>query len=101
MYWIFGKWLYPYWSHRWNSNSPVIETVDKLINVISDKKTYDLGINANKYMIISMQATNRQGWEFFVTRGVSGIDAQDNWAVSFATIPNGSFAFKIITLKMK
>ena len=84
-----------------NSNSPVIETVDKLINAISDKKTYDLGINANKYMIISMQATNRQGWEFFVTRGVSGIDAQDNWAVSFSEIPNGSFAFKIMTLKMK
>ena len=21
MYWIFWKWLYPYWSHRWNSKS--------------------------------------------------------------------------------
>ena len=21
MYWIFSGWLYPYWSHRWNSKS--------------------------------------------------------------------------------
>ena len=21
MYWIFWKWLYPYWSHRWNSKT--------------------------------------------------------------------------------
>ena len=36
MYWIFGKWLYPYWSHRWNSN-----TCKNILNHARDENNID------------------------------------------------------------
>lgn len=84
-----------------NSNRPVIETVDRLIDTTSDKKTYDLGVNADEYMIISIQHVDRFGWEYFITRGASINEAQNKWCVIFKTNPTGKFNFKMSLLKMK
>ena len=85
----------------WNSNRPVIETVDRLIDTTSDKKTYDLGVNADEYMIISIQHVDRFGWEYFITRGASINEAQNKWCVIFKANPTGKFNFKMSLLKMK
>lgn len=84
-----------------NSNRPVIETVDRLIDTTSDKKTYDLGVNSDEYMIISIQHVDRFGWEYFITRGASINEAQNKWCVIFKTNPTGKFNFKMSLLKMK
>lgn len=84
-----------------NSNLPGIEFLTRTITAESEKKAYDLQINATEYMIISIQAENRVGWQYTVTRGVSGIEATQNWAICFIGNPTGNFTFKVAVLKIK
>lgn len=41
------------------------------------------------------------GWQYTVTRGVSGTEATQNWAVCFIGNPTGDFTFKVAALKIK
>lgn len=88
------------WS-SWGVNLPGIEVLTKTITVESGKQAYDLQINATEYMIISIQAEDRMGWQYTVTRGVSGTEATQNWAVCFIGNPTGTFTFKVAVLKIK
>lgn len=86
----------------WNSNIPIIESVNKVITAESGKDTYDLGVNADEYMIISIQSIDRNGWIYTISRGVSGTEGTNNWSLCFVNnSPTGAFTFKIITLKIK
>lgn len=67
----------------------------------SGKQAYDLQINATEYMIISICSEDRIGWQYTVTRGVSGTEATQNWAVCFIGNPTGTFTFKVAVLKIK
>ena len=49
MYWIFGKWLYPYWSHRWNSN--------KLLN--GNVNSYSTNYNTSNRTTIEINLGDR------------------------------------------
>lgn len=84
-----------------NSNLPGIEFLTRTITAESEKKEYDLQINATEYMIISIQAEDRMGWRYTVTHGVSGTEATQNWAICFIGNPTGNFTFKIAVLKIK
>lgn len=84
-----------------NSNLPGIEFLTRTITAESKKKAYDLQINATEYMIISIQAEDRMGWQYTVTHGVSGTEATQNWAICFIGNPTGNFTFKIAVLKIK
>ena len=84
-----------------NSNLPGIEFLTRTITAESEKKEYDLQINATEYMIISIQAEDRMGWQYTVTHGVSGTEATQNWAICFIGNPTGNFTFKIAVLKIK
>lgn len=84
-----------------NSNLPGIEFLTRTITAESKKKEYDLQINATEYMIISIQAEDRMGWQYTVTHGVSGTEATQNWAICFIGNPTGNFTFKIAVLKIK
>ena len=85
-----------------NSNIPIIESVNKVITAESGKDTYDLGVNADEYMIISIQPIDRNGWIYTISRGVSGTEGTNNWSLCFVNnSPTGAFTFKIITLKIK
>lgn len=96
-------------TERWNidnskvtkANLPGIEFLTKTITAESKKNAYDLQINATEYMIISIQAEDRMGWQYTVTRGVSGTEATQNWAVCFIGNPTGTFTFKVAVLKIK
>lgn len=83
------------------SNLPGIEFLTRTITVKSEKQTYDLQINVTEYMIISICSEDRMGWQYTVTRGVSGIEATQNWAVCFIGNPTGDFTFKVAVLKIK
>lgn len=72
-----------------NSNLPGIEFLTRTITAESEKKEYDLQINATEYMIISIQAEDRMGWQYTVTHGVSGTEATQNWAICFIGNPTG------------
>lgn len=41
------------------------------------------------------------GWQYTVTRGVSGTEATQNWAICFIGNPTGNFTFKVAALKIK
>ena len=69
-----------------NSNLPGIEFLTRTITAESEKKEYDLQINATEYMIISIQAEDRMGWQYTVTHGVSGTEATQNWAFVLSEI---------------
>ena len=84
-----------------NSNLPGIELLTRTITVESEKKAYDLQINATKYMIISIRPEDRMGWQYTVTRGVSATEAAQNWAICFIGNPTGDFTFKVAILKIK
>lgn len=84
-----------------NSNRPVIETANVLIDTTSDKNAYSLGVNADEYMIISIQPIDRYGWEYSLTRGIKANESQNLWAVIFKTNPTGRFNFRISLLKIK
>ena len=58
-----------------------------------NKKIYDLDIDANKYMVISLQPIDRTGWSYMPTRGVSSSEAQNNWTVVFIDNPYGTYTF--------
>lgn len=66
-----------------NSNLPGIEFLTRTITAKSEKQAYDLQINVTEYMIISIWSEDRMGWQYTVTRGVSGIEATQNWAICF------------------
>ncbi len=40
------------------------------------------------------------GWQYTVTRGVSGTEATQNWAICFLGNPTGNFTFKVAVLKV-
>lgn len=84
-----------------NGNLPGIEFLTRTITVESGKQAYDLQINATEYMIISICSEDRMGWQYTVTRGVSGTEATQNWAVCFIGNPTGTFTFKVAVLKIK
>lgn len=84
-----------------NSNLPGIEFLTKTITVESGKQAYDLKINATEYMVISICSEDRMGWQYTVTRGVSGTEATQNWTVCFIGNPTGTFTFKIAVLRIK
>ena len=65
----------------------------------SNKKIYDLDIDANKYMVISLQPIDRNGWSYIPTRGVSGSETPNNWAVTFIENPSGTYTFLIAIMK--
>lgn len=96
-------------TERWNINNskvtkanlPEIEFLTRTITAESEKNAYDLQINATEYMIISIQAEDRMGWRYTVTRGVSGTEATQNWAICFIGNPTGNFTFKVAVLKIK
>lgn len=96
-------------TERWNiDNSKVtkanlsgIEFLTRTITVESGKQAYDLKINATEYMVISICSEDRMGWQYTVTRGVSGTEATQNWAVRFIGNPTGTFTFKVAVLKIK
>lgn len=96
-------------TERWNiDNSKVtkanlsgIEFLTRTITVESGKQAYDLQINATEYMVISICSEDRMGWRYTVTRGVSGTEAAQNWAVCFIGNPTGTFTFKVAVLKIK
>ena len=52
-------------------------------------------------MIISIWSEDRMGWQYTVTRGVSGTEATQNWAICFLGNPTGNFTFKVAVLKIK
>ena len=41
------------------------------------------------------------GWQYTVTRGISGTEATRNWVVYFTGNPTGTFTFKVAVLKIK
>ena len=41
------------------------------------------------------------GWRYTVTRGVSGTEATQNWAICFLENQTGNFTFKVAVLKIK
>lgn len=84
-----------------NSNLPGIEFLTRTITAKSEKQAYDLQINVTEYMIISIWSEDRMGWQYTVTRGVSGIEATQNWAICFLGNPTGNFTFKVAVLKIK
>ena len=84
-----------------SDNLPGIEFLTRTITVESGKQAYDLQINATEYMIISICSEDRMGWQYTVTRGVSGTEATQNWAVCFIGNPTGTFTFKVAVLKIK
>lgn len=84
-----------------NSNLPGIEFLTRTITAKSEKQAYDLQINVTEYMIISIWSEDRMGWRYTVTRGVSGTEATQNWAVCFIGNPTGDFTFKVAVLKIK
>jgi hypothetical protein len=51
-------------------------------------------------MIISIWSEDRMGWQYTVTRGVSGTEATQNWAICFLGNPTGNFTFKVAVLKV-
>lgn len=83
-----------------NSNLPGIEFLTRTITAKSEK-VYDLQINVTEYIIFSIWSEDRMGWEYTVTRGVSGIEATQNWAICFFENPTGNFTFKVAVLKIK
>lgn len=84
-----------------NSNLPRIEFLTRTITARSEKQIYDLQISVTKYMIISICSEDRMGWAYTVTRGVSGTEATQNWAICFIGNPTGNFTFKVAALKIK
>lgn len=84
-----------------NSNLPGIEFLTRTITAKSEKQAYDLQINVTEYMIISIRSEDRMGWQYTVTRGVSGTEATQNWAICFIGNPTGNFTFKVAVLKIK
>lgn len=84
-----------------NSNLPGIEFLTRTITAKSEKQAYDLQINVMEYMIISIWSEDRMGWQYTVTRGVSGTEATQNWAICFIGNPTGTFTFKVAVLKIK
>lgn len=84
-----------------NSNLPRIEFLTRTITARSEKQVYDLQISVTKYIIISIWSEDRMGWPYTVTRGVSGIEATQNWAIYFIGNPTGNFTFKVAALKIK
>ncbi|MZL73240.1 MULTISPECIES: hypothetical protein [Blautia] len=84
-----------------NSNLPGIEFLTRTITAKSEKQAYDLQINVTEYMIISIWSEDRMGWKYTVTRGVSGTEATQNWAICFLGNPTGNFTFKVAVLKIK
>lgn len=83
-----------------NSNLPVIEFLTRTITATSEK-VYDLQIKVTEYIIFSIWSEDRMGWRYTVTRGVSGIEATQNWAICFFENPTGNFTFKVAVLKIK
>lgn len=83
-----------------NSNLPVIEFLTRTITATSEK-VYDLQIKVTEYIIFSIWSADRMGWKYTVTRGVSGIEATQNWAICFFENPTGNFTFKVAVLKIK
>jgi hypothetical protein len=83
-----------------NSNLPVIEFLTRTITATSEK-VYDLHIQVTEYIIFSIWSEDRMGWQYTVTRGVSGIEATQNWAICFSGNPTGNFTFKVAVLKIK
>lgn len=83
-----------------NSNLPGIEFLTRTITAKSEK-VYDLQINVTEYIIFSIWSEDRMGWKYTVTRGVSGIEATQNWAICFFENPTGNFTFKVAVLKIK
>lgn len=83
-----------------NSNLPVIEFLTRTITATSEK-VYDLQIKVTEYIIFSIWPEDRMGWRYTVTRGVSGIEATQNWAICFFENPTGNFTFKVAVLKIK
>lgn len=79
---------------------PGIEFLTRTITAKSEK-VYDLQINVTEYIIFSIWSENRMGWQYTVTRGVSGIEATQNWAICFSGNPTGNFTFKVAVLKIK
>ena len=67
----------------------------------SEKQAYDLQINIAEYTIISIWTEDRMGWQYTVTRGISGTEATRNWVVYFTGNPTGTFTFKVAVLKIK
>ena len=86
---------------RLNSNLPRIEFLTRTITARSEKQVYDLQISVTKYIIISIWSEDRMGWPYTVTRGVSGTEATQNWAICFIGNPTGNFTFKVAALKIK
>ena len=84
-----------------NSNLPRIEFLTRTITARSEKQAYDLQISVTEYMIISICSEDRMGWQYTVTRGVSGTEATQNWAICFIKNPTGNFTFKVAVLKIK
>lgn len=78
-----------------------IEFLTRTITAKSEKQAYDLQINVTEYMIISIWSEDRMGWKYTVTRGVSGTEATQNWAICFLGNPTGNFTFKVAVLKIK
>ena len=85
-------------SKRLNSNK--ISFVTKTVISESNKKIYDLGINWSEYTILSVASTNRFGWSYYATTGVSGTESMTNWALIFDSEPNGTFDFRIMLYKL-
>lgn len=83
-----------------NSNLPGIEFLTRTITAKSEK-VYDLQIKVTEYIIFSIWSEDRMGWRYTVTRGVSGIEATQNWAICFFENPTGNFTFKVAVLKIK
>lgn len=79
---------------------PGIEFLTRTITAKSEK-VYDLQINVTEYIIFSIWSEDRMGWQYTVTRGVSGIEATQNWAICFFGNPTGNFTFKVAVLKIK
>ena len=84
-----------------NSNLPRIEFLTRTITARSEKQAYDLQISVTEYIIISIWSEDRMGWPYTVIRGVSGIEATQNWAICFIENPTGNFTFKVAALKIK
>ena len=52
MYWIFWKWLYPYWSHRWNSNK--FKQIPVNITIENNKLSAQFSIDNTEFGIICL-----------------------------------------------
>lgn len=52
---------------------------------------------------LSSQSGQKIEWgcPYTVTRGVSGTEATQNWAICFIGNPTGNFTFKVAALKIK